>query len=284
MRGTFLFYGNEKKLYNVKCMNMLFFRHIKEKYIILFFVAAIIAVGTFGLRDRIYRSEQMENKIYDFEELMPVRCENGEWIVFPDRQDTAADERFLGKVRLVYDEKERAFLDSVNKTIYRTDASYSLIFFIDREIEVDGYKLPDGSVYAQRIRCVGAEADRNVQQNRRKLMDYINAQINSLALEKTRNGDWNVQAFYFVNDTDLYVQYETEASFMEEAPYDAHLWLIRVSGWSGDIPIIQTLAYIQADATDYEKNIVKRGEDIYKDVKNMTIYEYDEISGQWTLQ
>ncbi len=265
-------------------MNYFNKKYLKDKYIFLFLGAAIIAVGTFGFRDRLYQSEQNENEIFDFEELMPLQCERGEWIIFPDMKEISDYEKFIGKEKITYDEKQGVFLGKDGKTIYGTDERYSLFFFIDRDIEVDGYKLSNGEIYARRVRCVGAEANRDVLQTRRKLMEYVDTHINDLALEKTRNGDWQVHAFYFVNDTDLYVQYETESSFMEEAPYDSHLWLIRVGGWSGDIPVIETIAYIQEDVTDFEKNIVKKGQDIYKDVQNMTIYEFDDGLGQWVLQ
>jgi hypothetical protein len=128
------------------------------------------------------------------------------------------------------------------------------------------------------------EADRVIVGDRKVLMNYIKDNINTLALEKAPKNDWQVETYYFINDTDLYVQYETSGSFMEEAPYDSHLWLIRVSHVKSGVPAIETLAYIEEDVEDPRKNVVKQGVDIYREAKNLTIYEFDADLNQWTLQ
>jgi hypothetical protein len=259
-------------------------KYLQDKYVFIFLGAAIIAVGTFGFRDHLYKSGQVEDAVDTFEDTMPAQCENGDWIEFPDMADANQYEKFLGKEKLSYDEANGTFTSEDGTKKFMTDEQYSLFFFVDRNVQIDGYKLKNGEIYAKKVKCIGAESDKNALYTRRKLMNYIKDNINSVAPEKAPHDVWQVENFYFVNDTDLYVEYETEGSFMEEAPYDAHLWLIRVSAWSGDVPVIQTVAYIQEDPDDFDKNIVKQGEDIYKDTKNMTIYEFDDETNQWALQ
>jgi len=93
-----------------------------------------------------------------------------------------------------------------------------------------------------------------------------------------------VGTFYFVSDTDLYVEYESSSSIREEAPYDAKLWLIRASNLDRDIPHIESLAYISEDPEDPQKDVVKMGEDLYRNQDNMSVYEYSDESKDWVLQ
>lgn len=258
--------------------------HIKDEYIFLSLGAAIIAIGVFGLSDYSFKQVAQEDKVDTFEESIPLQCEQGSWIEFPDLKDASQRQLFSGKEKMQYDTKANSFKSADGARLFTLDEKYSLAFFIDRDTQVEGYALKENEVFVKRIKCIGVEANQDVLQSRRNLMNYIKNNINTLALEKSSNGDWQVETFYFVNDTDVYVQYETEGSFMEEAPYDSHLWLIRVSNLANSIPTIETLAYIQEDAEDAGGNIVKQGNDIYKDTKNMTIYEFDEDAQQWILQ
>lgn len=257
---------------------------LKDEYIFLFLGALIVAVGVYGVSDYSFKQAAKEDVVDTFDENIPLACENGSWIEFPDVEDPSRYSGFSGSEKLGYDEGKNIFTDAGGGRTFSTDQDYSLFFFVDRDTQVEGYDLNDGSVYVKRIKCTGVEANKDVLRERRSLMDYIAGNINTLALEKAPENDWQVETFYFVNDTDLYVEYETPGSFVEESPYDARLWLIRASGSGGGNPSIETLAYIQEDAEDSDKDIVKQGTDLYKDNKNMTIYEFDDDAGQWVLQ
>lgn len=259
-------------------------KYFKDEYVFLFLAAAIVAVGVFGYSQYSFRETAKEDTVDNFEDSLPNHCENGDWIEFPDLEDASRYENFSGHEKFAYDEKKNVFMSGDGARTFSTDKNYSLFFFMDRATQVDGYKLKDDEIYVKRIKCVGEEADKTVVEDRRKVMGYIAANINSLALEKAPQEDWQVETFYFANSTDVYVQYESQGSFMDEAPYDSHLWLVRVSDLGNDIPTIKTLAYIQEDPEDASKNIVKQGEDLYKDAKNMTVYEFDEGVNQWVLQ
>lgn len=254
------------------------------KYVLIFSGIIVIILGFYFYG--IYQEKQIikETVIEDVEEKIPQNCENGEWVTFPDLENAGQHEKFAENIRIKYIEGKEIFSNEDGSKTFITDKNYSLFFFVDRDVRVEGYKLSEKEIYIQKIKCVGVEANKDIQNQRRKIMNYISKNINSLALEKSDNGQWQVGTFYFVNDSDLYVQYETEKSFTEEAPYDSHLWLIRVSKLDRDVPVIETLAYIQENDEDPEKNILKKGEDLYKDVKNLIIYEFDEDANQWVLQ
>lgn len=259
-------------------------KYFKKKYIFLFPVALVLAAAFWGYNFYEKKQWEEEDVVDTFEENIPLQCENGNWIEFPDLNDQKQYEKFAGNEKLKYDEKNGIFSGTDSSSVFSTNENYSLMFFMDRDTRIEGYKLPSNQIYVKKIKCVGVEADQDILKARRNLMSYISNNINGLALEKASKNDWQVETFYFANDTDFYVQYESEGSFMEEASYDSRLWLIRVKESSRTVPVIETLAYIAEDAEDPEKNIVRQGSDLYKDAKNLTVYEFDEDANQWVLQ
>ncbi|HRY82954.1 MAG TPA: hypothetical protein P5099_04055 [Candidatus Moranbacteria bacterium] len=267
------------------------FLKYKRHFLVLFGVA-IIAAGFYAYNKYQEKLFIQEDAIDAFMENIPSQCENGEWIEFPDLEDSKTLDKFVGNARLKYDDKKDEFSNADNSQIFVTDEKYSLSFFMDRDARIEGWKIPDSNnVYVKKIKCVGEEANKDIQSQRRKIMNYISGNINNIALEKSRNGEWQVQSFYFYNNNDLYVEYEMvnpeeedAADEDEELPFEARLWLIRIANPDRDVPAIETLAYIQEDEDDPDKNVLKIGQDIYKDVQNLTIYEYDEDRSQWVLQ
>lgn len=259
-------------------------KYFKSKYLFLFLAILFLVAGFWGYDSYEKKQWEREDVVDTFEEKIPLLCENGEWIEFPDMDNQDQYEKFSGNEKLKYDESSSTFLGASGLNTFSTNKDYSLTFFMDRDTRIEGYKLPDNQIYVKKVKCVGVEANQDILKARRNLMNYISNNINTLTLEKASKNDWQVGTFYFVNETDFYVQYESEGSFFEEAPYDSKLWLIRVKDMSRSIPTIETLAYIQEDAEDPEKNVTKQGDDLYKDAKNLTVYEFDEEVNQWVLQ
>ena len=263
-----------------------------KRHFFVFLGVAIIAAGFYAYNKYQEKLLIQEDAVDAFMENIPSQCENGEWIEFPDLEGSKTLDKFVGNARLKYDDKEDEFSNADSSQIFVTDEKYSLSFFMDRDARIEGWKIPDSNnIYVKKIKCVGEEANKDIQSQRRKIMNYISGNINNIALEKSRNGEWQVQSFYFYNNNDLYIEYEMvnpeeedAADEEEELPFEARLWLIRIANPERDVPAIETLAYIQEDENDPDKNVVKIGEDIYKDVQNLTIYEYDEDKSQWVLQ
>lgn len=262
---------------------------MKKIKIFVYFLVIILAIAGYFFY-RFYQKKTaddftQEENVSDFEDKIPSQCENGEWTEFPDYAKAGENLDFQENVRLK--ETDGKFTSEDGSIIFTTDEKYSLMFFRDRDTRIEGINIggPDRKeTYVKRIKCVGEEANKDVQSQRQNLMKYISDNINTLALEKSPNSQWQVQTFYFYNDSDLYVEYESPASIGGDVPYDAHLWLIRATKLERPIPVIETLAYIQEDKDDPDKNIVKSGQDLYKDANNMTVYEYDDDQKTWVLQ
>jgi hypothetical protein len=227
-----------------------------------------------------------EVQISDFEDAIPSQCENGEWTEFPEYTQSGNFSEYKGNAN-IKNILGKEFTNQDGSLSFTTDKNYSLTFFVDREVRIEGVDVGTPSkknIYVKRIKCVGKEANKDIRSERQNLMTYISNNISSLAMEKSHGSAWQVQTFYFVNDTDVYVEYESLGTLGGESPYDARLWLIKASRMDGSVPIIETLAYIQEDENDPDKNVVKVGQDLYKDADNMTVYEFDSEKKIWTLQ
>lgn len=271
---------------------MNFFQQIdglREKAIVFFAILFLIFGGYFGYQE--YRKKniaEFDAEIIesDFERKIPSRCEGSEWVEFPKYEKVGNAEKFAKETVIKMANPER-FTDEDGSVVLVTDDRYSLAFFADKRVRVEGWMIGSSgekSAYVQKIRCVGEESREDVRLQRQRVMQYIADNINVLALEKNRESPWRVQTFYFVDNQDVYVEYESPASIMEEAPYDARLWLVRIKESDRNIPVIETLAYIEEDPEDPEKNRVKYGSDMYANVTGMTVYEFDEESQKWMLQ
>jgi hypothetical protein len=261
----------------------------KQKIMIFAIILILIAGGYFAYQyyqKKTLDSFNNDTQVSDFEDKIPLQCENGEWTEFPDYNKAGNFSDFKGNATIKMKDPDH-FTDAGGSIAFTTDENYSLSFFADKAVYIEGSDISSGGqkeVYVKRIKCVGEEADKGIQASRQKLMNYISGNINNLALEKSQNSAWQINTFYFVNDTDLYVEYESPESIGGDKPYDGHLWLIRATKLERDIPVIETLAYIQEDENDPAKNIVKQGTDLYKDATGMATYEFDSDANKWVMQ
>lgn len=263
-----------------------------KSFFYIAFIAAAIFTGYFI--NKQYQKRQAvqtleEAKIGAFEEKIPDLCERSEWIEFPAYENVGSTNDYQKNVILQDkgEDDDEKYADEDGNNFFVTAENYSLYFFVDRDVRVEGVltgNQDSREIYVNKIKCVGPETNEAMRTERQNLMKYITANINTLALERSKDGSsWTVQTFYFYNDSDLYVQYESKTSFIGDSPYDSRLWLIRVSKLDREVPVIETLAYIQEDEDDSEKNIVRQGKDIYKDEENLTVYEFDPKENRWVL-
>lgn len=259
-----------------------------KKPLVLLFLIIMFAIGYFSFKYYQKKAAEdfaQEEIVSDFEDEIPAKCQSGEWVEFPNQKTGAAND-FVANAKLLLS-KDGEFTNEDGSLVFMTDENYSLSFFAGREARVEGLSITENGkrkIYVNKIKCVGKEANADVQSQRQNLMNYISANINSLAIEKSYGGVWQVQTFYFVNDEDVYVEYESLGSLGGDSEYDARLWLIRVSKMDANVPVIETLGYIQEDEDDPDKNVVKIGQDLYKDNDNMTVYEFDDDKKIWLLQ
>lgn len=265
-------------------------KKIEKKKFYAYVGVAVLFIGGYFLYT-FYQKKQLadfeqDEKISDFEDKIPSQCENGQWTEFPDRVENGKFSEYKGNANLKGKSAEK-FTNQDGSISFVTDGEYSLTFFADRDVRIEGFEIGKGDrreVYVKRIKCVGKEANKDVKAQRQNLMRYISGNIGTLAMEKSKGGAWQVQTFYFANDNDVYVEYESLGSIGGQSPYDARLWLVRASKMDISAPALETLAYIQEDEEDPDKNVVKSGSDLYKDADNMTVYEYDEDLKSWVLQ
>jgi len=261
----------------------------KQKILVFLIVIVLIAGGYFAYQ--YYQKKNLADfnndvQMSDFENKIPLQCENGDWTEFPDYKQTGNFSAFKGNATLKMPNADK-ITNEDGSIFFTTDQNYSLSFFADKAVYIEGSDISSGGqkeIYVKRIKCVGEEANQDIQSQRQNLMNYINANINSLALEKSPNGAWQINTFYFASDSDLYVEYESPQSVGGDKPYDGHLWLIRATKLDRPTPVIETLAYIQEDENDPAKNILKQGTDLYKDATGMATYEFDENASKWVMQ
>lgn len=263
---------------------------MEKKKIYIYLAIAILIIGGYFFYT-IYQKKQsadfeLEVQVADFEDKIPSQCENGEWTEFPNYSQSGKFSEYKDNTNLK-SESDEEFTNQDGSVSFVTDENYSLDFFTEREVRIEGLNIGTKNkqeIYVKRIKCVGKEANVDIRNQRQNLMKYVSENINTLAIENSRGGDWQVETFYFANDTDVYVEYESPGSIIGNSPYDARLWLIRVSKMDSSVPAIETLAYIQEDENDFEKNVVKFGQDLYKDADDMSVYEFDVDKKIWTLQ
>lgn len=262
---------------------------VKQKIIIFLIIIILIVAGYFLYQ--YYQKKTLTDfnsdvQMSDFEDKIPLQCEKGEWIEFPDYAQAGNFPEFKDNATLKMKDTDN-FTNKDGSISFTTDENYSLAFFSDKAVRIEGSDISSDDkkeVYVKRIKCVGEEANVDIQTQRQNLMNYISANINSLALEKSTGDAWQINTFYFVNNSDLYIEYESLGSVGGDDPYDGRLWLIRATKLERQIPVIETLAYIQEDADDPDKNILKQGKDLYKDSTGMAVYEFDVDANKWIMQ
>ncbi len=263
---------------------------MEKRKIYIYLAAAVLVIAGYFFYT-IYQKKQsaefeLEVQVADFEDKIASQCENGEWIEFPDYSQGGKFSEYKDNVNLK-SESDDEFTNQDGSIVFVTDENYSLEFFSDREVRIEGLNIgnqDNQKIYVKKIKCVGKEANADSRNQRQNLMKYVSENINSLAIENSRGGNWQVETFYFANDTDVYVEYESPGSITGDSPYDARLWLIRASKMDSSVPAIETLAYIQEDEIDPEKNVVKFGQDLYADMEDMLVYEFDNEKKSWVLQ
>jgi len=243
------------------------------KILIYGLLSAIILYGLFIFINE--RSDKVSESDI-FEADFSKNCEAGKWISFPGDANKPNDS-YKGKLilneegNLISEDGSRAFI---------VPEEYSLNYFTNRKVEIEGNKKSDREIQVQKIRCIGEETKPENVAFRRNLMNYAASNINNIAPEKPRKGKWAAEEFYFVDNNNFYVFYSSYDENDEDYEED-RLLLLRAREKNNPFGIEQ-LAYIIPSNEDEEAE-VKFGEDIYKNQKDIIIYEYDDNEEQWLL-
>ena len=213
-------------------------------------------------------------------------CENGEWLKIADQSGEVSS--VTGKLRKVYPDEPtefKSYLYYVEGTeSYGITGSnlFKLDYFEDREVEAQGVKNADKKEIAvSQVKCTGAETDKSILDQRKKLMNWLAANINSIAPQKAKYQKWTVDIVDFVDENNVYVEYydaieDDENSEVEEDT--SRKILVEATAKSDGTYSAKVLAYWEMGEDDY---VLKTGTDKFEDVEDVISYQYDPEKKTW---
>lgn len=215
-------------------------------------------------------------------------CENGEWLKIADISGDLTSE--TGKLRRVYPDDTASaqfkdylyYLEGTSSFGLTGNDLSRLDPFEGREVEIQGIKgNGDKEIAVAQVRCTGSETDKNLINSRMKLLNYIGANINSLAPHKAKYQKWTVDTVDFADNSNVYVEYydtieDTENSNINEDT--SRKILLQVSLKSDGSYNPKVLAYWEMGEDNY---VLKEGADKFSDVKDMVTYQYDPEQKTW---
>lgn len=224
--------------------------------------------------------EEMEN--------FNAQCEAGEWLKIADQSGNLTN--VSGKLRRVYPDDESAkqfsgysyFIEGTESIALAGSSLAKLDYFEDREVEAQGVRSTEKKELAvAQVRCAGAETNKNVLDERRKLMDYISANINSVAPKKAKYQKWAVDIVEFVDESHVYVEYYDAIEDDENSDIDedtARKILVEAAVKAGGGYDLKVLAYWEMGEDDY---ILKEGNDKYENAGDTNSYQFDPEKNKW---
>lgn len=242
------------------------------KIIIYLIIAFFAAYGGYALFQA--ESEDKKNPTTEsWKNTIPAACESGQWIDVSLNNNDAAKESFKEQVKLMA--KGKKISDESEKISFSADDEEKLAYFAGKKVVVRGIKIDNDEVGVEKIKCIGAEADVEELSARRNVMNYISRNINALAPKESLGGDWTVSGFYFVDESNVYVEYEQASPIAgikeEKKTNDIYLWPVKISKLERTTPIIEGLSYPK-----------KNNESV--DIQNLSAYKFDNLKKQWKLQ
>lgn len=217
-------------------------------------------------------------------------CESGEWLKIADQSGEMSSA--TGKLRKVYPDDASSQFKSYQYYIEGTESFglagtakdlFKLDYFEDRQVEAQGLKNSGKyEIAVAQVKCAGAETDKNLIESRKKLTNYLAANINSIAPSKAKYQKWVVLTIDFVDEGNVYVEYydsidDDENSDIEEDT--TRKVLLETSLKSGGGYDTKVLAYWDMGEDDF---VLKTGTDKFENVDDFVIsYEYDPEAKTW---
>jgi len=212
-------------------------------------------------------------------------CENGEWFEIADQPGELASA--TGKLRKVYPDDSSAefrnyqyYLEGAERFGLTGKDLFKLDYFEDREVEVQGVKnTAKKEISVARVKCTGKETDKNILSQRKVLMNWLAANINSFAPQKAKYQKWTVDIVDFVDENNVYVEYydtieDTENDVNEDTARRILLETVaKPGGYSAKV-----LAYWEIGEDDY---VLKTGTDKFEDSEVIASYQYDSEQKTW---
>lgn len=214
-------------------------------------------------------------------------CEGGEWVRIAEQSGTLST--VSGRLRKVYpDDPSREFRNYLfyiegaeNLGITGKDL-FKLDYFEDREVELEGVKNSEKKEIAiSQVRCTGKETDKSLISERKKLMEYLAANVNSLAPHKAKYQKWTVDIVDFVDEKNVYVEYYDTVEDDETSDVDedtSRRILVETSAGPGGAYNAKVLAYWEMGEDDY---VLKTGTDKFEEADVIASYQYDSENKTW---
>ncbi len=222
-----------------------------------------------------------EQEMQDFN----ANCEAGQWQKI---SDAAGETTVSGKLRRVYPDDEASkqfsgysyFLEGAEKIALAGADLGKLDYFEDREVEVQGVRnAAKNELAVSQIRCAGAESDKTVLDQRKKLMSYLTDNINSIAPKKAKYQKWIIDEADFVDGNNVYAMYYDTAenddnSDVSEDTERKILLEVKPQGAGFEAKVN---AYFEMGEDDF---VLKSGTDKYAD-SDTSDYQYDPDAKTW---
>lgn len=231
-----------------------------------------------------FREQSVSMSSLDMEENeYPVQCEQGSWIEFPVKA-TGQKINFQGKVH--QQKNSDKMLSEDEKYIFSASEGRSLVFFNGHQVEVEAVAKKEGSekkpqeAVVAKIRCIGQEAEQVVVTARKDIMNYVSDNISQLIQQNPKQGQWAVEEFAFVDNSNLYVYYYSDA--LDQQSSESGALLVNISG-SGDYFKVKELARLVPAESEEDEDKVIKGEDIFKDNTDLVHYQFDDETEQWLM-
>ncbi|MDD5489841.1 MAG: hypothetical protein PHP25_04150 [Candidatus Moranbacteria bacterium] len=216
-------------------------------------------------------------------------CENGEWLKLADQSGEISS--VTGKLRRVYPDDSPAEFKSYQYYIEGTESLgitgsnlFKLDYFEGREMEVQGVKnAAKKEIAVTQVKCTGKETDKNVLGQRKNLMNWLAANINSIAPQKAKYQKWTVDIVDFVDENNVYVEYYDTAEDDEKMDIsdDTSRRILVETAPSGAGFSAKVLAYWEMGEDDF---VLKQGNDKfdYDNIDNFAAsYQYDQDQKTW---
>ncbi|MFA6193544.1 MAG: hypothetical protein WC726_01640 [Parcubacteria group bacterium] len=228
-----------------------------------------------------------------------AQCTSGEWVKIAD---VAGDMTTIqGTVQSVDPEDDatkafksyRNYIDNGKEKIGLVDPNVkseeddsNLDFFQTREVEVQGV-LGQGvakEMKVSQIRCAGKETDKSASDNRAKILNYISANISSIAPEKAPKQKWVASSVIVLDEKDFYVDYYDTIEDDENSDLEldtTHRVLLEMNSGENGKFNAKVLAYWVPGEEDF---MLKQGKDKFENIDETTLpsYSYDSDDNSWS--
>lgn len=239
-----------------------------------------------GFENAIEEGDVIDEDIAEDETDYNAMCENGEWLKISDQSGEMATA--VGKLRKIYPDDAPSQFKSYQYYIEGTESLgvtgtslFKLDYFEGREVEAQGLKnAGKNEIAVAQVKCSGKETDKNVLGQRKNLMNWLVANINSVAPKKAKYQKWTVDIVDFVDENNVYVEYYDTVEDDENSDIEddtSRRVLIETAAKSGGYDA-KVLAYWEMGEDDYT---LKTGTDKFEDVEDVFSYQYDSEQKTW---